>query len=178
VSIPRFGWARSKDGVAVDYSIRLVNAHDWHAVTDVFNQFVDLSMAAYPEERVGSEFFASKHRVAPDYPFLVVEAAARVVGFAYLSPVHPVATMRRSAQLTYFILPEHTGKGLGERLLDLLLDRGREMGVDNFMAHISSLNEGSIRFHRRHGFSECGRFRRVGSKHGRDFDMVWMQRLE
>jgi L-amino acid N-acyltransferase YncA len=23
--------------------------------------------------------------------------------------------------------------------------------------------------------SECGRFRRVGTKHGRDFDMVWMQ---
>ena len=52
------------------------------------------------------------------------------------------------------------------------------MGVDNFMAHISSLNEGSIRFHLRHGFTECGRFRRVGTKNGRDFDMVWMQRLE
>jgi phosphinothricin acetyltransferase len=86
--------------------------------------------------------------------------------------------MRRSAQVSYFILPEHTGRGLGKRLLDQLLDRGRSMGVDNFLAHISSLNEGSLRFHRRHGFTECGRFRRVGSKHGSDFDMVWMQRLE
>jgi len=42
-------------------------------------------------------------------------------------------------------------------------------------AHISSLNEGSIRFHLRHGFTECGRFRRVGRKRGQDFDMVWMQ---
>jgi len=49
------------------------------------------------------------------------------------------------------------------------------MGIDTFLAHISSLNEGSIRFHLRHGFTECGRFRCVGTKRGQDFDMVWMQ---
>jgi phosphinothricin acetyltransferase len=162
----------------MEYSIRPVTDGDWQVVSDVFNEFVDLGMAAYPEEHVGQEFFAIRHRAAPDYPFVVVEAADRVVGFAYLSPFHPAATMRRSAQLTYFIRAAHTGRGLGTRLLDMLLSRGREMAVDNFLAHISSLNEGSIRFHRRHGFTECGRFRRVGTKHGRDFDMVWMQRLE
>lgn len=162
----------------MEYSIRPVTEDDWQAVSDVFNVFVDRSMAAYPEEHVGVEFFAIRHRAAPDYPFRVVKAADRVVGFAYLSPFHPVATMRRSAQLTYFIREKHTGMGLGSRLLDLLLSLGREMGVDNFLAHISSLNEGSIRFHRRHGFTECGRFRRVGTKNGHDFDMVWMQRLE
>jgi len=162
----------------VEYSIRPVTDDDWSAVTDVFNEFVARSMAAYPEDPVGIEFFLVRHRAAPDYPFVVVERDGRVIGFAYLSPFHPVATMRRSAQVTYFILPEHTGKGLGERLLDLLLDRGRAMGVDNFLAHISSHNVGSIRFHQRHGFTECGRFVRVGTKHGQDFDMVWMQRLE
>jgi phosphinothricin acetyltransferase len=45
------------------------------------------------------------------------------------------------------------------------------------MAHISSLNEGSIRFHAARGFCECGRFRNIGIKHGRPFDMVWMQHL-
>jgi phosphinothricin acetyltransferase len=167
-----------KEERAVEYSIRPVNDDDWQAVSDVFNGVVDSSMAAYPEEHVGLEFFAIRHGSAPEYPFVVVEAADRVVGFAYLSPFHTVRTMRRSAQVTYFIMAEHTGKGLGSRLLDLLLNRGREMGVDNFLAHISSLNEGSIRFHTRYGFTECGRFRRVGTKHGRDFDMVWMQRLE
>ena len=167
-----------KEGDALDYSIRPVTDDDWQAVSAVYNEFVDRGQAAYPEEPVGVEFFAIRHRAAPDYPFVVVEAAERVVGFAYLSPFHAVATMRRSAQLTYFIRAEYTGMGLGSRLLDLLLSQGREMGVDNFLAHISSLNEGSIRFHRRHGFTECGRFRRVGTKNGRDFDMVWMQRLE
>ena len=162
----------------MEYSIRLVGDDDWGAVADVFNHFVATSPAAYPEDPVSLSFFRDRHRASADYPFVVVESAGGVVGFAYLSPFHLVPTMRRSAQVTYFILPEHTGKGVGERLLGLLLERGRAMGVDNFLAHISSLNEGSIRFHRRHGFTECGRFRRVGTKHGQDFDMVWMQRLE
>ncbi len=160
------------------YSIRPVNEDDWPIVAAIFNHFVVNSPAAYPDRPVGPEFFREKQLALPAFPFVVVETDGRLVGFAYLSPVHPVPTMRRSAQVTYFILPNHTGQGLGGRLLELLLEEGRAMGVDNFMAHVSSLNEGSIRFHTRHGFTECGRFRRIGTKHGDDFDMVWLQRLE
>jgi L-amino acid N-acyltransferase YncA len=47
--------------------------------------------------------------------------------------------------------------------------------VDTILASISSRNDGSIRFHKKNGFRECGRFRRVGRKFGQDFDIVWMQ---
>lgn len=162
----------------MQYSIRPVQDDDWPLVAAIFNHFVVNSPAAYPDRPVGPEFFRDRYRATPEYAFIVVETEGAPVGFAYLSPFHPVPTMRRSAQVTYFILPNHTGQGLGERLLDLLLEQGRAMDVDNFVAHVSSLNEGSIRFHTRHGFTECGRFRRVGTKHGQDFDMVWLQRLE
>lgn len=162
----------------MEHSIRPVRNTDWPAVTEIFNHFVVNSPAAYPEEQVGPDFLRNKHEAVVDYPFVVVERGGKPVGFAYLSPFHPMATMRRSAQLTYFIHPDHTGHGLGSRLLEVLLDSGRALGIDNFMAHISSLNEGSIRFHTSHGFTQCGCFRRVGTKHGQDFDMVWMQRLE
>jgi phosphinothricin acetyltransferase len=162
----------------MDYAIRPVQDADWPVIAAIFNHFVVNSPAAYPDKPVKPEFFRDRHSALSDFPFVVVEAEGRAVGFAYLSPVHPVPTMCRSAQVTYFILPNHTGHGIGTRLLEFLLDNGRAMGIDNFMAHISSLKEGSIRFHERHGFTECGRFRRIGTKAGQDFDMVWMQRLE
>ena len=162
----------------MEVTIRAVEQRDWVGVTAIFNHFVANSFAAYPEEPVEDDFFSKKHSAAPDYPFLVAEAGGAIVGFAYLSPFHPVATMKKSALLAYFIHPDHTGKGLGSLYLDQLMEGGRRLGVTNFLAHISSANEGSIRFHARHGFAECGRFLKVGEKAGRAFDMVWMQRIE
>jgi phosphinothricin acetyltransferase len=162
----------------MDYTIRPVEEDDWEQITSIFNHFVVNSHAAYPEEPVEISFFRTKYLQAPDYPFMVASAEGEVVGFAYLAPFQPVPTMRRSAMLTYFICPDHTGKRLGERFLDLLVDAGKRLGVTTYLAHISSANDGSIRFHSKHGFTECGRFREVGVKGGRTFDMVWMQRIE
>lgn len=158
--------------------IREVQQGDWIAITEIFNHFVRESLAAYPDEPVADDFFRKKHEESAEHPFLVAEAGGVVTGFAYLSAFHPASTMSRSAVLTYFIHPDHTGKRLGSLFLNRLLEVGRLMGVKNFLAHISSANEGSVRFHARHGFIECGRFLSVGEKHGQNFDMVWMQRIE
>ena len=162
----------------MDYTIRPVEETDWQTITEIFNHFVENSHAAYPEEPVDDGFFRAKHLKAPDYPFTVAALEDEVVGFAYLAPFQPAPTMRRSAMLTYFIHPDHTGRRLGGRFLDFLMEEGRRLGVTNFLAHISSANHGSIRFHEKHGFTECGRFLEIGVKGGRNFDMVWMQRIE
>jgi phosphinothricin acetyltransferase len=156
--------------------IRPVAEDDWETVARIFNLYVERTFAAYPDEPVESSFFRDRHEANVDYPFVVAELERAVVGFAYLAPFHAAATMRRSATVTYFLDPDHTGMGIGSRLLSRLLEEGRNLGVDNVMAHVSSLNEASIRFHLQHGFTECGRFVGVGSKRGRPFDMVWLQR--
>lgn len=161
----------------MDATIREVEERDWRAVTAIFNFFVTNSLAAYPERPVSGDVFRKKRLENADHPFVVAEIDGEIVGFAYLSPFHHASTMKRSATLTYFIHPESTGRGLGSRFLDLLINQGRDLGIVNFLAHISSANEGSIRFHSRHGFTECGRFLEVGEKTGRIFDMVWMQRI-
>lgn len=157
--------------------IRAVEARDWQSITAIFNHFVSESFAAYPDQPVDESFFRDRHAAHPEYPFLVAEGDEAVIGFAYLSPFHPAPTMRHSGSLTYFIHPDHTGHGLGSAFLERLLDIGRGMGITNFMAHVSSLNPGSVRFHLTRGFTECGRFANVGIKNGRSFDMVWLQKV-
>ena len=61
-------------------------------------------------------------------------------------------------------------------MLPSFIDAARAMGVDNLLASVSSLNEQSLRFHRKAGFECCGRFVQVGRKAGRDFDVVWLQK--
>jgi L-amino acid N-acyltransferase YncA len=158
--------------------IRPVLEPDWEAITAIFNHFVAESFAAYPDQPVDVNFFRDRHGAHPIFPFVVAEIEGEVVGFAYLSPFHPVPTMNQTANPTYFLHPEFTGRGIGATFLEHLLEAGKTLGIINFMAHVSSLNPGSIRFHLVHGFTECGRFINVGVKNGRSFDMVWLQKQQ
>jgi phosphinothricin acetyltransferase len=160
----------------MDALIRPVVPTDWPAIGAIFNHYVAYSFAAYFDQPVPEGFLDKMQASHPGYPFLVAEDNGQVIGFAFLAPFHPAATMRHAATLTYFLHPDHTGHGIGARFLDTLIGQGKRMGVNNFLANISSLNAGSIKFHLDHGFAECGRMAGVGIKNGQLFDLVWVQK--
>ena len=146
------------------------------SVIDIFNYYIANSFAAYPEESVGYEFFDRFLDMTRGYPAVTIrDDAETIVGFAFLHAYRPSRTFRRVAEITYFILPDHTGKGIGTKVLRQFGLAAKEQGIDTLLASISSQNEESLRFHRKSGFKECGRFRRIGKKFGEDFDVVWMQ---
>ena len=147
-------------------------------VMAIFNHYVENGFAAYPEQRLPEEFFARFLEMTRGYPAyaMIKRATGTVAGFCFLRPYHPFPTFRATAEITYFIAPAEVGRGIGAAALELLEAGARKMGIRVILADISSLNPGSISFHQRHGFCECGRFRGVGRKHGREFDVVWMQK--
>ncbi len=151
---------------------------DREAVIDLFNHYVENSFAAYPEQKVPYGLFDRFLKMTEGYPAYTArdeESGGRFVGFAFLRPYHPVPSFMRAAEISYFIEPGYTGRGIGSALLNRILTEARNKGVDTVLANVSSLNGASLRFHDRHGFTECGRFLRVARKKGRDLDAVWMQ---
>ncbi|HUI39564.1 MAG TPA: GNAT family N-acetyltransferase [Methanothrix sp.] len=154
-----------------------VSAEDGRRVIDIFNHYVENSFAAYPERKVPYEFFQTLLNLTEGYPFLVAkDSNGRVIGFGCLRPYSPLPTFSRAVEITNFISPEHTGEGIGQLMLDGLLEEARMMGIATILASISSLNSQSIAFHRKNGFVECGRFAGIGRKKGLKFDVVWMQK--
>jgi phosphinothricin acetyltransferase len=148
------------------------------AVVDIFNYYIGHSFAAYPEQKVPYEFFTHLREICQNYPSVVARLPdGTFAGFGLLRAHNPVPEFSHTAEITYFIRPDLTGKGLGSMMLARLEAEGKQRGITTILASISSLNEGSIRFHAAHGFSECGRFRAVGRKKGIVFDTVWMQKF-
>ena len=62
-------------------------------------------------------------------------------------------------------------------MLKRLISDARKMKIKTLLASISSRNKESIAFHKKHGFIECGRFKDIGRKRGKLFDVVWMQKV-
>ncbi len=151
-----------------------------NAVIDVFNHFVENSFAAYNDKTVGYEFYDVFLNMARGYPSVVVKSeTGDVVGFGFLSSFHHAPSFGRTACASYFVHPDHTRRGIGGLILQRFEKEAAAKGIVTILAHISSRNPDSIQFHRKNGFEECGRFRDVGEKFGKSFDMIWVQkRLE
>ena len=163
--------------IEADYTIRKFEDRDATAIIDIFNHFIVNSFAAYAEEPVGYEAIAVFKDMTKGYPFFVIETAkGNVTGFSFLRPFHRTEIFSRVGEITYFILPGHTRKGLGKQLLDVIIEEAKKRAIDAILASISSLNEQSIAFHLKNGFFQCGCFKSIGKKFERDFDMVWMQK--
>ncbi|MGA1795858.1 MAG: N-acetyltransferase family protein [bacterium] len=162
----------------MSYHLEPMSEAHRHPVIDIFNHFIIKSFASYLDAPVPYDFFDRFLHMSRGYPSVVIkDEADAVIGFAFLHPYHPASTFKRTAEISYFILPEHTGKGLGRRVLDSFIEKSRALGIDSILASISSLNEQSLSFHRKNGFRECGRFVNVGRKSGESFDVVWMQMM-
>jgi phosphinothricin acetyltransferase len=156
--------------------IRDVMETDGPAIMVIFNHFVANSFATYTDQEAGMELFQRFRSNASVFLVLLVEE--KPAGFGLIQPYLPFASCRRTGMLTYFILPEFTGKGYGSKILEMLIAAGKEKGITNLVAHISSKNAQSLAFHRKHGFRECGRLKNVGIKFDQSFDVIWVQRPE
>lgn len=110
-------------------------------------------------------------------PWLVVEEAGQVLGFAYGNWFKPRPAYRFSVEDSIYLAPEAAGKGLGRALLAELLAAFERAGVRKVMAVIGdSANAGSIGVHTALGFERAGVIASCGWKFGRWLDIVLMQR--
>jgi len=160
----------------MSYSITPITEKDRNYIIDIYNHYIEHSFAAYLEERVNYDTFDRFMQMSEGYPRASVKNNnGKLIGFGFLRQYHFAPAFSKTAEISYFIQPEFTGKGIGKDLLDYLLEESKKSGLKHILASISSLNIWSISFHRKNGFKECGRFRNIGIKKGRNFDTIWMQ---
>lgn len=110
-------------------------------------------------------------------PYLVLEDASGVVGFAYCNWFKPRPAYRYSAEDSIYLAPTTQGKGLGRLLLIELMAQAERCGVRKLIAVIGdSANQGSVGVHKACGFTHVGLLANCGWKFDRWLDVVLMDR--
>ncbi|MEG0251285.1 MAG: N-acetyltransferase family protein [Christensenellaceae bacterium] len=146
------------------------------AVMDIYNDYIKTSTAAFPAVVLADSFYEQILERTKNYPAFVLVDAENVVGFCFLSQFHMFSTFQTAATITYFLSANYVRKGLGTLCIEKMESEALLLGIHQMIAEISSENEASINFHKKHGFREVGRFSRVGQKLDRTFDIVCMQK--
>jgi len=115
--------------------------------------------------------------LAKGLPWLVLESAGQVAGYAYAGPFRPRPAYRFCVEDSVYLDPEALRRGLGRLLLAELCARCEAAGVRQMLAVIGdSANAASIALHRAAGFAPVGTIAAAGWKFDRWLDVVLMQR--
>ncbi|MFC7326115.1 GNAT family N-acetyltransferase [Marinactinospora rubrisoli] len=153
--------------------IREVRAEDLADVATIYRHYVLNTRVTFDESPPALQDWRDRAAGLAErgLPFLVAELDGAVVGYAYAAPWKPKPAYRHTVENSIYLAPGQAGRGLGTRLLTELLKECARSGVHQVIAVIAdSGTESSVALHLRHGFTEVGRLRRVGHKHGRWID--------
>ena len=155
-----------------------VSMADRKEIIDIFNHYIETSFAAFPDQPLPYDSFELILNRCKGFPTVTAKNGQGILlGFGLLHAYNPFPVFSGTTEITCFIKPEWTGKGIGTMMLDYLCQKAREKGIVTILASISSLNEPSLHFHQSRGFLECGCFRNVGRKNNIPFNIVYMQKF-
>jgi L-amino acid N-acyltransferase YncA len=162
------------------YEIRAAASEDLPSVREIYNHYVLNSSITFDE---GAQTLAAMRKKFDTgqqlrMPYLVAESpSGQLLGVAWVYPWQGNKANRRSVELSIYLGPAATGRGLGRSLLDRLLTDCKAVGIKEVIVVIADHGaDASIQLHKNFGFKETGRMGKVGFKYGRWLGTVTLQK--
>ena len=158
--------------------VRDASAADLGAITEIYNDVIDSSDAIWLDEHVtlADRIAWFEHQSFTGQPVLVAVDGDTVLGYGSFGEFRAKSGYWPSVEHTIHVHADHRGVGIGQALLDALVERAEAMGKHVMIAGSDAGNTGSIRFHERNGFRVVATMPAVGRKHGRPVDLILLQR--
>jgi L-amino acid N-acyltransferase len=157
-------------------TIRLARKRDAAAIADIYNHYVRTSTATFDtQERSVDDQLAWIAEHTDPHPALVAESGGQIIAWGSLSPWGTRCAYRHTVEISAYLAPDYTGRGIGRLLTELLIDRARDLGHHAVISQIVHENEASLRMGQGLGFEQVGVLREVGRKFDRWLDVVIME---
>jgi phosphinothricin acetyltransferase len=151
-------------------------ARDGAACASIYAPYVEGSPASFEVDPPSAAEMAKRIEVtSARHPWLVVERAGVVVGFAYGSQHRSRAAYRWTADVTVYVDRAQRRTGAGRELYGALLELLRRQHIRVVCAGITLPNDASVGLHEALGFEPVGVYRNVGWKAGVWHDVGWWQ---
>ncbi len=158
--------------------VRRAKLEDLETITAIYNHALAHTTANFdttPRTQEHQRTWYDQH--GKSYPLLVAEADGQVVGWAALSPWSDRCAYKTTAEVSVYVEEGHQDRGIGARLMETLLEAGRQAGLHLAVARIVEGNPVSIRLHENIGFRTVGVMQEAGYKFGRYLDVIIMEKL-
>lgn len=158
--------------------IRSGRPEDAAAICAIYNHYVLHTTITFEESEVAVDAMAERMReITARYPWLVAEDNGRIVGYAYVGPWKSRCSYRFTVESTVYLAPDATGRGLGTRLYQALIDAVSPLGLHSIIGGVALPNAASVALHEHFGFRKVAHFEQVGWKFNRWIDVGYWELL-
>lgn len=159
--------------------IRSAHPSDAEAIVGIYNHYVANTTITFEEQPVSAEEMRRRVDViqAAGLPWLVLEEAGQLLGYAYASKWKERSAYRYSVEISVYLKHGIQARGLGSRLYEALFSALAERGIHAAMGGIVLPNEASVRLHEKFGMKQVAHFEQVGYKFGQWLDVGYWQKV-
>lgn len=154
--------------------ITKVTENDAAEIAAIYNYYIRESVATFDTEEWQTEKMEQRIiTLSSSYPYIVYRTEdGEIAGFCYAHPWKEKDAYSFTLETTVYVSPEHTGHGIGQKLMEELINICRKKGFMTLIACITEGNENSFRLHRKLGFKQVSHFKKVGMKFNRFLDVI------
>jgi L-amino acid N-acyltransferase YncA len=158
--------------------IRPASPADADAIARIYNHYISNTIVTFEESPLASGEIADRigKVVSASLPWIVLEQAGQVAGYAYASKWQGRSAYRFSVESTVYLAPAATGQGFGTKLYERLISILAEGQAHVVIGGIALPNAASVALHETLGFEKVAHFKEVGFKFGQWIDVGYWQR--
>jgi phosphinothricin acetyltransferase len=160
-----------------EIEIRPAHKEDVPAIADIYNHAVRTSTATFDTvEKTLEDRLQWLADHGDSHPVVVALMDGKVVGWGSLSRYSERPGWRFTVENAVYVNPDYQGLGIGNLILEHLVQAGEQLGYRAIVAQIVGGNDASIRIHEKCGFETVGVLKDAGNKFDRWLDVILMQR--
>jgi Sortase and related acyltransferases len=158
--------------------IKELTETDLQEVTDIYNHYVLNTTATFH----GHALTAAEMREIvffenPKYKTFTIKHDQHLIGYLIITQHKKREAYDGTAEVTIYLKPGFTGKGLGTYTLKFAEAIAVKSGIHVLVATICGENAQSISLFEKNGYVKCAHYKEVGKKFGQWLDVVAFQKI-
>ena len=150
-----------------------INKTNYNQVARVYQEGISTGLATFETNVPTWESWNLAHiencRIA-------ISLKNEIVAWGALSPVSKREVYKGVAEVSVYVAEKSRGKGIGEIVLNKLVNESEQVGIWTLQAGIMRDNLPSIKLHEKCGFRTIGYREKIGSLYGEWKDNIIMER--
>lgn len=151
---------------------------DFHLIKEIYDYYILNSTATFHTDLISIEELKSVILTTdPKYKSFLIEYEGETCGYCYISQYKKRQAYDRTAEITIYLKPEYSRKGIGKETLKLLESVAKNNAISVLIGIITGENQASIGLFEKCGYEKCAHFKKVGEKYDRLLDVVAYQKI-